>query len=49
VLSESLEDPASLVAIKGSVGAKLVREDPLVGDDVGATGPGDKLIGPIAH
>jgi hypothetical protein len=28
---------------------KLVREDPLVGDDVGATGPGDKLPGPIAH
>jgi hypothetical protein len=28
---------------------KLVREDPLVSDGVGAMGPGDKLLGPIAH
>jgi hypothetical protein len=48
-LSETPEELASLVAIKGPVGTKLVREDPLVGDDVGATGPGDKLPGPIAH
>jgi hypothetical protein len=48
-LSETPEDPASLVAIKGPVGTKVVCEDPLVGDDIGATGPGDKLPGPIAH
>jgi hypothetical protein len=35
-LSETPKDPASLVAIKGSVSAKLVREDPFAGDDVGA-------------
>jgi hypothetical protein len=28
---------------------KLVHEDPLAGDDVGATGLVDKLPGPIAH
>jgi hypothetical protein len=48
-LSETPKDPASLVAIKGPVGTKLMREDPLVGDDVGVTRLGDKLQGPIAH
>jgi hypothetical protein len=48
-LSEPLEDPASLVPIKGPIGTKLVREDPLAGDNVGATGLGDKLLSPIAH
>jgi hypothetical protein len=48
-LTETPEDLANLVAIKGSVGMKLVCEDPLVVDDVGATGPGEKLPGPIAH
>jgi hypothetical protein len=38
-LSETPEDLARHVAIKGPVDAKLVREDPLAGDDVGATGP----------
>jgi hypothetical protein len=48
-LCETPEDPTSLLAIKGPIGAKLVREDPLAGDDVGAMRPGDKLPGPIAH
>jgi hypothetical protein len=48
-LSETSEDAASLVVIKGPVVAKLVHKDPLTGDDVGATGPRDKLPGPIAH
>jgi hypothetical protein len=39
----------SLVVIKGPVGMKLVREDPLIGDDLGATGTRDKLPGPITH
>jgi hypothetical protein len=43
VLSETPKDPASLVAIKGPVGMKFVREDPLAGDDVGAMGPGEAL------
>jgi hypothetical protein len=48
-LSETPENPASLLATKGPVGTKLMREDPLADDDVGATWPGDKLRGPIAH
>jgi hypothetical protein len=48
-LSEPPEDPSSLIAIKGPDGMKLVREDPLAADDVGATGSGDMLPGPIAH
>jgi hypothetical protein len=35
-LSETPKDPASLVAIKGSVSAELVREDPFADDDIGA-------------
>jgi hypothetical protein len=48
-LSETPDDPASLVAINGPVDTKLVWETPLAGDDVGATGSRDKLPGPIAH
>jgi hypothetical protein len=48
-LSETPEDPAGFVAIKRPIGTKLVRENPLAGDDVGATGSGDKLSDPIAH
>jgi hypothetical protein len=33
-LSETPEDPMSLVAIEGAVGAKLVDENPLAGDNV---------------
>jgi hypothetical protein len=33
-LSETPEDPTSLVAVEGAVGAKLVGENPLAGDDV---------------
>jgi hypothetical protein len=49
VLSGTPKDPASLVAIEGPVGMKLVSENPLASDDVGATRPGDKLPGPIAY
>jgi hypothetical protein len=35
-LSETLKDPTGLVAIKGPVSMELVREDPLVSDNVGA-------------
>jgi hypothetical protein len=49
MLSETSEDTTTLVVIKGPVGTKLVREDPLAGDDVGATGSGDKLQGPITN
>jgi hypothetical protein len=33
-LSETPEDPTSLVAIEGAVDAKLVGENPLAGDDI---------------
>jgi hypothetical protein len=49
VLSEIPKDPMSLVAIKDTVSAKLVREDPLTDDDVRALRLGNKLPGPIAH
>jgi hypothetical protein len=42
-LSETPEDPTGFVAIKRPIGMKLVHENPLAGDDVGAKGPGDKL------
>jgi hypothetical protein len=41
--------PMSLVAIEGAVGAKLVGEDPLAGDDVRATRPENKFPGLVAH
>jgi hypothetical protein len=47
-LSETPKDPTGLVAIKGPVNTKLVREDPLVGDNVGALRSGNQLSGPIA-
>jgi hypothetical protein len=49
VLSKAPENPASLVAIKSPIREKLVCEDPLVSDDVGATGPRNKFSYPIAH
>jgi hypothetical protein len=36
VLSETPKDPMVLVAIKGSVSTELMREDPLVSDNVGS-------------
>jgi hypothetical protein len=47
-LSETPKDPTSLVAIKGPVSTELVRENPLAGDNVGALGSGNQLLGPIA-
>jgi hypothetical protein len=47
-LSETPKDPTGLVAIKGPVSMKLVREDPLAGDNVGALRLGNQLLGPIA-
>jgi hypothetical protein len=48
-LRETPEDPVSLVPIECSVGDELVCENPLVGDDVGGTGLGNKFPCPIAH
>jgi hypothetical protein len=40
-LSETPKDPTGLVVIKGPVSTELVREDPLVGDNVGARRSGN--------
>jgi hypothetical protein len=48
-LSETLKDPASLVAIEGPVSAELAREDPFSDDDVGALRSWNKVSGPITH
>jgi hypothetical protein len=48
-LSETPEDPTSLVAIEGAIGMKLVGEDPLAGDDVLATRLENKFPSPVAH
>jgi hypothetical protein len=48
-LSEAPEDPTSFVAIEGAIGAKLVGENPLAGDDVRVTRPENKFPGPVAH
>jgi hypothetical protein len=42
-LSETSKDPTGLVAIKGPVSTKLVREDPLASDNVGALRSGNQL------
>jgi hypothetical protein len=48
-LSEAPKNPASLVAVESPIGEELVCEDPPAGDDVVATGPGNKFSCPIAH
>jgi hypothetical protein len=47
-LSETPKDPMGLVVIKGPINTELVREDPLVGDNVGALRSMNQLSGPIA-
>jgi hypothetical protein len=48
-LSETPKDPMGLVAIKGPINTELVREDPLVGDNVRALRSGNQLRGPTAN
>jgi hypothetical protein len=43
-LVEATKNPASLVSFQGAVEIKLVLENPLAGDDVGANGARDKII-----
>jgi hypothetical protein len=47
-LSETPKDPTGLVAIKGPVSTKIVREDPLASDNVRALRSGNQLQGPTA-
>jgi hypothetical protein len=46
-LAEALKNPTSLVSFQGAVGIKLVLENLLVGDDVGANGARDKITGVV--
>jgi hypothetical protein len=46
-LGEAAKNPASLVSFQGAVGIELVLENPLVGDDVGANGARDKILGVV--
>jgi hypothetical protein len=46
-LSETPNDPTGLVAIKSPVSTELVRENPLVGDNIGALRSGNQLPGPL--
>jgi hypothetical protein len=48
-LSETLKDPASLVAIEGPLSVKLVCEDPFASDDVGSLRSWNKVPCPITH
>jgi hypothetical protein len=48
-LSETLKDPASLVAIEGPISTELVCEDSFVSDDVGTLRPWNKVPCPITH
>jgi hypothetical protein len=48
-LSEVSENSASLVAVESSIGEEIMCEDPLISDDIEATGPENKLPCPIAH
>jgi hypothetical protein len=46
-LGEAAKNPVSLVPFQGVVGIKLVLENPLAGDDVGANGARDKILGVV--
>jgi hypothetical protein len=46
-LGEAVKNPASLVPFQGTIGIELVLENPLVGDDVGANGARDKILGVV--
>jgi hypothetical protein len=48
-LSETPEDPTSLVAIEGAIGVELVGENSLAGDDVRVTRPENKFPSSVAH
>uniref|UniRef100_A0A0A9A781 Uncharacterized protein n=1 Tax=Arundo donax TaxID=35708 RepID=A0A0A9A781_ARUDO len=47
LLGEAADHPARLMASKSTIGVVLMLEDPLSGNDVGASGPRDKAPGAI--
>jgi hypothetical protein len=46
-LGEATKGPASLVLLQGTIGVKLVLENPFVSDDIGANGARDKILGVV--
>jgi hypothetical protein len=46
-LGEVTKNPVSLVPFHGVVKIKLVLKNPLAGDDVGANGARDKILGVV--
>jgi hypothetical protein len=46
-LGEVMKNPASLVPVQGAIRIKLVLENPLAGDDVGANRARDKISGVV--
>jgi hypothetical protein len=47
LLGEAVKAPTSLVAFQKSIGVELVLEDQFVGDDIGANGMRDKIVGVV--
>jgi hypothetical protein len=45
LLGEAVKNPVSLVPVQRAVGIELVLKNPLIGDDVGANGTRDKILG----
>jgi hypothetical protein len=45
LLDEAVKNPVSLVPVQGVIGIELVLKNPLIGDDVGANGTRDKILG----
>jgi hypothetical protein len=47
LLGKAVKNPASLVPVQETIKNELVLENPLVGDDVGANGMRDKILGVV--
>lgn len=48
-LGKAAKHPAGLVPVEGAVGLELVLEEPLAGDDVGATWTRNKIPGAVGE
>jgi hypothetical protein len=48
-LGEAVRNPVSLVPFQGATGIKLVLKNALAGDDIGANGAKDKILGIVGH
>jgi hypothetical protein len=46
-LSEAVKDPASLLPFQRVIGVEPLLEDPFDGDDVGANGVRNKILGEV--